>query len=248
MGLFKYFTARDYHIKAFDDQKLFFSFPKAFNDCFDTSSILYDNFPKFCAKMGWTHKEMIPNIDNHGICCFTKAKEADSLRMWNLYANGMDGFALEFDENVLTHPDLMSVHLLPVRYRKHVLDLDNEKTHFRIEGERFCIGDITRYSTKELDRLFEYLHVCKERNQWSCENELRMIIGEQITARGIDLVDKGYRLTLPRMPYKSLTIGFKVSDGNEQVLRQIAKKYGISVRKAFPCIVNKKMGVRLRLL
>ncbi len=248
MSFYKYFPCYPYHFTAFGQRELFFAKPFLFNDCFDTAEVLYSSFKKFCNLMGWGSAREIPQINNHGICCFTKASSADSLRMWNLYAKAMNGFALEFDEKALSHEDLMNIHLIPVKYRKHPLNLNNIKSVFRIEGERFTISDcIERPRGKEIDRLFEYLHVCKDRKQWACENEWRMIIGECRIAKNLKESEQrdGYLLTLPTNPYLSITIGHMVYKDKRLELKEIADGYNIPIYIARPAIVGRNWGVRI---
>lgn len=248
MTLYKYYPIRDYNLTAFKKAELFFAKPRLLNDCCDTSDILYSNYKDFCSAMGWTSERSIPKIGDHAVCCFSKATSADSLRMWNLYGDAMNGFAIEYNMSALNHVDLMNIHPIRVVYRRHPLDLNNMSSSFRIDGERFTIADcIKGRGGKELDRLFEYLHVCKDYKQWSCEQEWRMIIGELKIAKGLRESKKkdGYLLQLPIMPYLSITIGSRASREDAEELKRIADEYKIPIKHARPAIVGRNLGVEI---
>lgn len=244
--LIKYYPITEYSIRAFRNQELFFAKPYLFNDCFDTSDLLYSSFPFFCNRVDWAFQGMIPTIDQHGICCFTRSSNVDSLRMWNLYGGAMNGFALEFNQEVMSGGFWGNVHLIPVKYRKHPLNLNNGSARFRIEGETFRVSDCwEKRDPKILDRLFEFLHVCKDLKQWASENESRMIIGEVKSIKGLQDTVNGYIVPLPSNPYCRIVIGNRVKEDDVSSLVEIARYLRIPVQRAKPSIIGRRWGVQI---
>lgn len=93
------------------------------------------------------------------------------------------------------------------------------------------------YDLMPLDRLFQYLFLCKDKSIWQNENEYRMVIGN--TAKSSNMVqhtENGYLLNLQLNSIKSITFGYKMKDRTE--LMAIAKAKNIPMYEATPNIVT----------
>ena len=102
----------------------------------------------------------------------------------------------------------------------------------------------TEYNPEPLDRLFQYLHLYKEKNVWGNENEYRMIIGNSSRnpanpiSQKIHLKDEGYLLDLCPNAIKSIILGYKMSPENKKRIYKIIKDTGITIYEATPDIVS----------
>lgn len=241
--LFKYYPLRDYHIRAFLNKELFFARPSVLNDCFDTTERLIDSFPIFKERVKWTTTNAIL-LDSHGICSFMEADSVKDSRMWAFYAENFNGFALEFNPSDLNdryHP----IRLQPVTYLETPLDLDNLNLKLKASDRYFQIKDITK-DEQSLDRLFQCIHLEKDKKVWASENEWRMLIGNIAPERkclNIKELLNGYLLPLDNIPYKNIFIGYKISDCNRKVLLDTAMSYGIGAYIVTPKIIDKHWDV-----
>ena len=174
-NLYKYYNSKNYNIASFAKGELFFARPAVFNDSFDTSAKLITPFDKFKTLIGWNEEKEL-GLNSHGICSFIESDSVKNGRMWAFYANNYDGFAIEYDKVALLNKyDMMRP--LPVMYLEKPLDLDNLNLRLNIQGQSFYINDIESDYHRLSDRLFQCLHLVKQKQLWEDECEWRMIIG-----------------------------------------------------------------------
>lgn len=246
--LFKYYPLKEHNISAFLNGELFFARPHMLNDSFDTSAKLIDPFSIFTKFVHWDERKAML-MDRHGICSFIEAKDVKNSRMWSFYADNYNGFALEFVPEELSGVKYGNIHLMPVTYLNAPLDLNDLKLVIKKKNETFRIGDITKDFDKNLDRIFECLHLVKEKKVWADENEWRMIIGDIAVDNqlyGIRAHKDGYLLPLKENPYKGLYIGYKVSYSDRCTLFTIAMKKGIPVYSVMPKIINNQWDMEIQ--
>ncbi len=247
--IYKYYPCSQYSLNVLKNNQLFFSHPSNFNDPFDSSGLLIKPYKKFCDSIGLEHIDEI--FEKQGICCFTKSDKPDNKHFWSLYAGNYSGFAIEFDEDEL-NSKYWTLHLEKVYYCDNPMNLDNFKNTFstnqsdRIYTIEECIEEFTNpeCNPEPLDRLFQYLHLYKEKKVWGNENEYRMIIGNNSRIYGnpiyqkIHPQDKGYLLDLHPNAMKSIILGYKISPENRKQILKIIKDKGIQIYEAIPDIVS----------
>lgn len=248
--IYKYYPCNKYSLNVLRSNRLFFSHPSNFNDPFDSSELLVKPYRKFCDSIGLEHIDEI--FEKQGICCFTKSDKPDNKHFWSLYAGNYTGFALEFNEDEL-NSRYWTLRLEKVHYFDNPMNLDNMKSSFstnqsdRIYTIEECIEEFTNpieCNPEPLDRLFQYLHLYKEKNVWGNENEYRMIIGnssrnpQNPVSKIIYPQEKGDLLDLCPNAIKSITLGYKMSPENMREIYKITKETGISIYKATADIVS----------
>lgn len=246
--IYKYYSCDEYSFNVLKDNQLFFSHPSNFNDPFDSSELLVKPYKKFCDSVGLVHIDEI--FEKQGICCFTKSIKPDNKHFWSLYAGNYSGFALEFDEYEL-NSKYLPLHLEKVHYFDNPMNLDNMKSSFstnqsdRIYTIEKCIEEFANpvvCNPEPLDRLFQYLHLYKEKKVWGNEDEYRMIIGNSSRSTAINQKihpqEKGDLLDLCPNAIKSITLGYKMSPDNRKKIHSITHDKGIQMYEATPDIVS----------
>ena len=250
MRIFKYYSPQDYNFMAFCKNQIFFSRPSNLNDPFDTASIIISSYKKFCRDIHWSAAGE-KNLDKHGICSFSEGECANNRHLWSLYAANYTGYALEFDFEILSEKlprtYILPIYLQKVRYENRPFNLNNYKNKFSLNEESFtvydaaCSGDI-----KDLDRLFQYLHLYKDKSIWHNEKEWRMIIGNLNENLHIHKVGNGYLLDLLPNTIISITAGCNMSDDNKRMLKNCAAHKGIPIYEAIPCIKRNRWAVTIK--
>lgn len=251
--LFKYYPLREYHCMAFKRNQLFLAFPSKLNDCFDTSELLIDSFPRFKQTFGWTF-ESAQQLNRHGICSFIEAADVKNGEMWTHYTNNYNGFAIEYDSKMFDKTsDYMPLHFMPVTYLDKALDLDDEKQSFSInKNEIISIREIYEggeSNSRNLDRLFQCIHLEKNRRIWEKENEWRIILGEirpMCLSRMLIEHENGYFLKIKEDAYKSLFIGYKVPEQCQTALVDIAKRKGMKTYLVKPVLNNCQWDMEIK--
>lgn len=246
--LFKYYSSECYNICAFQNNQIFFAKPHLLNDSFDTSEKLIKPFKTFQERVNWTSEDE-KRLDNHGIFSLIEADDVRKFQMWSFYARNFDGYALEFNKEVLSDNKIAPVHLLPVLYSDAPLNLDDCQLRLRVNSDVFTVGEVNfEYDRKLLDRVFQCLHLIKDKSTWQQENEWRMIIGnirDRLQNYLMPLND-GYLLRLPQNPYKALYIGYKMDRCKRQALIQAARqKQGVDIFSVKPKIIDNKWDMEI---
>jgi hypothetical protein len=170
--IYKYRAINEKTEKIFNNHTLWFAHPNEFNDPFDcwaniqyidkegldnlarrnTSSqqkleVYRKGIERFTPEM--LKKDVASVMNSLGICCFSKNEK--SILMWSNYADCHKGICLQFD--IYEDPDFFTT-TFPVNYveRMPVYDHFNEK-----------------------DKLVEKIIQPKSRNEWSYEEEVRIV-------------------------------------------------------------------------
>lgn len=242
--LFKFYPIKDYHIAAFQQHILFFSHPSKLNDCFDTSSRLIEPYKEFKRRVNWS-SDMAKVMDNHGICSFIEAADVKSERMWTFYADSFNGFAIEFDSELLKSSDYAPIQLRAVKYLNEPLNLDDKHRIYHISDEDTRLDYLAIDYAKYSDRFFQCIHLVKNKQMWQEENEWRMIVGNQRGKAKPHSGGGGLLLKIDPSCYKSLFIGFKVDGTIKLLLRDIANAYGIQSYVITPEIVDNKWDMSI---
>ena len=233
--LFKYYPLKEYHFKAFLDNQLYLASSSILNDRYDTSSVLIESFPHFKQMIGWTQQQG-DILDSHGICSFIEAKDVKNARMWSLYADNFNGFALEFAPRRLENRSYAPIHLMPVTYLDKPLDLDNTKIKIKINEDIIRISDIAT-DDKLLDRVFQCMHLAKNKSVWQDENEWRMVVGN-VRPKCCQKKGNGYLLPIDSSAYISIYIGDRVAKEYRDALAQVASSKGVNAFIVEPRIIN----------
>lgn len=250
MKIYKYYAPRDYNFLAFCRNQIFFSKPSNLNDPFDTSELLIKPYKKFCNAIKWnSNKKSI--LNNHAICSFSEGEDANNRHLWSLYADNYAGYALEFDRDILSDKlaktYITPIYLQQVVYNDVPFDLDNQSNGFVLNNESYQLKDLYReFDPKLLDRLFQYLHLYKDKLIWQNENEWRLIIGNLRKNRHLHAKENGYLLDLLPNTIKSITIGYKMNDCDRCMLINCAKCKGIPIFEARPNIINNRWDVEIK--
>lgn len=252
MKIYKYYAPKDYNFDAFRRNQVFFSKPANFNDPFDTSALQIEPYKRFCKEIGW-NSQLAQRVAEHGICCFTKSEKANNKHFWSHYADNYQGYVLEFDNekisdvhrNTIFYGLCTAIYLQQVEYKDIPFDLDDFNLQFTFgeHDKKYTIGQCL--PSADLDRLFQYLHLYKEKHLWGIENEWRMIIGENKPQKNMTVLSNGYLLDLPQGMIKSITIGYKMSHCDRCMLITCAKCKGIPIFEARPNIINNRWDVEI---
>jgi len=226
MKIFKYFnfTAEPYStdkkIDSFRNNYLWFSKPRFFNDPFDCNLQVinhYNDFLNTLSRVSSNGKDLlIENTKEFGICCFSRSN--NNIHMWSHYADCHKGICLEYDS--LNFDDYFSsilncrCILHEVDYRDTLIDLNGD-----IEWEKHIdftefkpIGQIVS-DPRLLNRLYEKLLLQKNKDIWSSENELRLILGGLARKNNMDKETKaGYKIPIKRELVTAIIFGVNTPD------------------------------------
>lgn len=176
---YKYLSDSDEIIQSiFNDHKIRFTQPWAFNDPFEFNSKLNFTVNSINPESGYEINDFIlpslelftrihlieSEINNFGILSLTS--DAKSFDMWNLYSNGHKGFLIEFYKNFNEHPCMRSKYedefyiVKPVKYLKK---------------NNININEIIK--AKNLNN-FQYVYrqlFYNKSNRWEDESEFRLV-------------------------------------------------------------------------
>ena len=241
LRLFKFYPNHKYHVKAFNDNQVFLTFPSRLNDVFDTSERLIDPFPQFKQQISWNEQQQV-KFNKHGICSFIESSDIKKDRMWAFYANSFNGFALEFDPERLNASSPPPLHLMPVSYMKEPLNLDNQEQEVRVNGDTFKISEI-RDNIKYQDRVFQCLHIVKS-EVWREENEWRLVLAEN-KPESIIPHSAGYYLPIEQRAFLRLYLGWRLAEETKKRLLKIAELKGVPVSIVTPMIINGKWDMAI---
>lgn len=264
MAYFKYYSVNKLTLQTLNRNRIFFANPRILNDCFDTSARVIDAYPDFCKKIGWTSIGRL-NLDKHGIFSMSQGDRPHNRHLWSLYAGNYTGFAVEFDNAVLTEfMNNYGLYISSVQYVNCPLNLDDINSRYSIpereEGHFYHISDCSRegntyiqlsngdecaiFKEKALDRLFEYLHLQKDSTIWQLEKEARIIIANHVPQCAIRLKN-GYYMTLPQGCIYKIYIGKYMKNAYKKRLKKIAKKLMASLFEVEPKIINGNWDVNI---
>ena len=192
--------------------------------------ILTDDYVDFCNNIGAAIKKQESRFRNPRnsakIACFTESVQ--SKYMWDRYADGYKGFALEYDLRrcIFKYNSLgMSVNLFPVIYtdlRPDVtLDEGNIHTYeyFKQIGDKNWLSFLS--SIISVNQLYWYrVYLYKDRKEYEHEHEWRMIY--------YNLEDENDYVAIPDVGcLKAIYYGPDISQKDKQELHQIAVEKGL---------------------
>ena len=237
--LYKYFSfSQNDENHALDNLKndlIYYSNPLKFNDPFDCSLSLSLNdlekpyINELFKKNNRVSKAIIrqmvaqklPELDEMakdsvaqilGVSCF--AERPDNILMWSHYADKHTGFCVEYDFLNIAPNDLC-VFLYPAIYAQ-------QKAF--IPTNMFDFSDLTKITPRPTNLwLADWIQVLLTKsNIWEYESEWRSIAVLQRLSK---------ERTIKQKIISKVYLGCKISDENEKIIREIAKKKNIAVQK-----------------
>ncbi len=268
--LLKFNGPTEYAIQALEKGEIFCQHYSAYNDPFEFWSNIYHGIPDaedeperfMAAKMAWGSETMSPEDedlvayfdecqdyqppfaemrDGMRIACF--GSEPDNLLMWSHYADGLRGFCVVFDEELIVNDD-PEAYVVDVAYLDTPPTVDSfvyaisgdqdwytqmaiEETETRVK----CLGQIEEkywisvYENSGLEarqRMHEILqHVFAVKpSEWEYEGERRLLV--QTRAANTQPIRRRY----PRSAVKELIVGERMPlDFQERLLAVMHKYY-----------------------
>jgi hypothetical protein len=151
--MFKYFSFTEYALANILNDELYMNHYESFNDPFECWADVITGFPNKKVKSkrlkniwkAWGFNDLndetanklyesytesllgmqpdVPSIVNSArITCFSK--RPDNLLMWSHYADGLRGFCLEFDRDILLVNELDNVKFYDVEYKENPATID----------------------------------------------------------------------------------------------------------------------------
>jgi hypothetical protein len=177
-SLFKYFTLNEFSIDSLENNYVYLSNPKDFNDPFDCNRNLIIEKQKEIKD--WEYIESLNDISEIGICSFSENGMEPLL--WSHYANSYHGFCLKFKPEYLIQKNLELVKLKKVIYSEKPKSI-SEKLNF------------AKY----------YQYILKLEN-WSYEKECRLLFTNPSVVENkyfynenaIEEISVGYKFMEPR--------------------------------------------------
>ena len=160
--LYKYFSLNDFSLDSLENDYIFLSNPKDFNDPFDCNRNLITEKRK--ELKNWQYVERLNDISDVGISCFSENGMEPLL--WGHYADSYHGFCLKFNVESLINGQNDSVKLKRVIY-----SLDPEAI-----SQKHPFSDYYQYLLKL--------------NNWQYEQEWRLLVKNPITSENRFYVDR----------------------------------------------------------
>ncbi len=226
--IYKYFRGDHYSLIGLRERTLWFSRPPYFNDPFDCSM---EHLVTRESPLSEEGKEFIrQNTMKFGICCFSE--DPISHQLWSFYANGYQGFCVEYDREVIQSfcSDRFQANcdLAQCTYEEFPVNLDDRITW---ERDGYYIREVPlRWilsCPKRTDRLFQMLLLQKNEKVWKSEREWRIILSGRAIKNGayqFDSDGKGYNIPLPENAIKSIIIGSKMVDSEREKIEAINRE------------------------
>lgn len=162
--IYKYVSFEEHHMRSLICNDLYFSDPHSFNDPYEPF-ILFDGDSRF----GVTIKA---NLEKSAITCFSTSP--DNFTLWSYYANGMKGFCIEYDTEILLNSLLSKLEIGQWIYSFDAHYLDKEETNFGVipvVNEDALLSSDYDIKGPELVKIFS-----TKPSIFSNENEVRLVI------------------------------------------------------------------------
>lgn len=249
MAYYKYYTPNEHSLRTLKDNQIFFAHPSLLNDSFDTSDKLLKEYSDFCKTIGWSD-ELSDKLNKHAVFSMTREEQPNNRHLWSLYAGNYSGFAVEFANEILMNFTRNNcLYISQVQYRDKPLNLNDNQSSYAIpeheESRSYQIAECSEGDRCEIavDRLFEFLHLQKEKRVWDIECEARIIIGNNIPHIAVSVPSKGYKMQLPDGCIKSLILGCNMLPKHRDKLRKISKILGCCLYMAEPKIIDGQWDV-----
>ncbi len=264
--MFKYFSFSEYALANILNDELYMNHYEAFNDPFECWATVTTGFPNKNDKSNrllsiykaWGFDNLddknanenydiyseslvdtqldIPSIVNSArITCFSK--RADNLLMWSHYADGLRGFCLEFDRDILLVNELDNVKSYDVEYKENpaVIDtaliatLQDQIEHSFDALDSCASNDETSDHKEHFDKslaesndIFKKMLATKPIN-WQYEEEIRVIYQSMCDS------NTGEFLKYPSQAIKSVIVGEKMPEKQVSALKYLFESHPFAV-------------------
>lgn len=266
--LYKYFNVNQYSISNLMCDELFCQNYKAFNDPFECWFNLKEGIPnpdkeperykQICETWGIPLENMEANLEDFNlymeelesyqpdiraflevvkISCFSK--ENDNLLMWSHYADGLRGFCIEFDEDLILSNELdKEASIIPVSYTdkppvvdKMLYSLAKDQIWYhemaiQEEPKSTYMPDYEQ-ALKDAEQLLDDLYtktVATKPIQWKYEEEIRLVFSDKNNSEG-----KFFKY--PPEALKGIIIGEKMNLKAKETLLRIIEGKKLSIEK-----------------
>jgi len=274
--MFKYSSFSEYSLMNILNDKLYLNHYESFNDPFEcrceiltgfpsresnsprlqdiirawgfddgNDSVALDSYEDLVLSLENSEPDILNTIDSVRISCFSK--RADNLLMWAHYGDGLRGFCLEFDKELILSESNNDIGIFEVLYDYNPSKIDTAviaTLRDQVEYHEDAVYETEKrlnYSkleeqekkqiTDEVGMYKEYLESVYEKNreiyqlmlanksiEWKYEEELRIILQT-------DNFDKnGIFMKYPTSSLKSIIIGEKMPDRQKEALKKVIEK------------------------
>jgi hypothetical protein len=226
--LYKYFSVNEHSISNLMRNELYCQNYKAFNDPFECWFSLKEGIPspekeperfkQVCEAWGYPIENMDSNFEDYNlymdelvmyqpniqgflegvkISCFSKGN--DNLLMWSHYADGLRGFCIEFDEDLILSTELdKEASIIPVSYTEEPPVVD--KMLYSLAKDQIWYHDMAIHeepkstyvpeyeqALKDAEQLLDNLYtktVATKPIQWKYEEETRLVFSANTNSEG----------------------------------------------------------------
>lgn len=242
--VYKYYSPQEYNIESIRDEYFWFSRHQSLNDPFDMAGDLFHRFPNFLSTLPSYQSIYQQSIQKYGICCFSH--DPLNKHLWALYSSSHTGFVLGFDDTLFIDslsPSLQArVIYRDCIYRDRYPDFNLDDTlipMFSNEGtfnEYKNIGSIINshpMDPKDLDQIFEFYLLIKEKETWRIENEKRLILGQNFVDNlandlirpdvclNLDNCESGYKIKWAQDALKEIYFGYNMDSSTKDTLNSM---------------------------
>lgn len=266
--MFKYFSFTEYALANILNDELYMNHYEAFNDPFECWANVATGFPNKKDKSkrllsiykAWGFDnlndkdanenydlyseslvDMQPNIpfivNSARITCFSK--RSDNLLMWSHYADGLRGFCLEFDQDILLVNELDNVKFYDVEYKETPATIDTaliailqdqieySLDSFISDNESSDYKEHFDKSLAESNNIFKKMLATKPIN-WKYEEEIRVIYQSMSDSKA------GEFLKYPSQAIKSIIVGEKMPEKQISALKYLfdSHPYPVEFKRA----------------
>ena len=234
-SLYMYYKPRERNLRTVAENKLWFSAAAKFNDVFDADllidreAVLNSLLTQFTGDDGirsgspaWNraHAEMVQqekqfsNLfeqfrETTGIVCFSES--CSSTLMWSHYAQNHQGFCVEY--NVLDICSKVQSAPVPVIY----------------SSERVCLTSINPANIRHDALYFLGKGLTTKANEWSYENEWRLIREKEAFGAAWD--DEKQGALLPSITPKAIILGCEVCKEFEEEVQRYCEESKVNLFK-----------------
>lgn len=229
--IYKYYPSTKYSFEALESEYFWCSKRKYLNDPFDTHGEIINRFSVFKAELvrkGYNLDTYPTILDKFGICCFSE--DPLNKHLWAFYGDSYKGWCLEFDdekfEESFSFQEYCKVIYSEVDYLSEWPNLDNPNTIIlNYNNEPKTVREFLQEKVgKDMDSLFEYLMLIKEKRIWENEKEKRILLGSRYAELHPEKVnDNGYKLPWPKGILKRIIVGHNITSDHFETIKQIAK-------------------------
>lgn len=194
-------TARELRRKLFDQWQPTTGTP-------DMKEELFRTIEAAMAESGQRYVDQFVEMIRGAYSIVSLSEVNNSVLMWSHYSNSHQGFAIEYDTSGDDrHKRFLRRLLAPVIYRRKLLDITRYMSDLR-RGRLNNLSAILACSVKSYE--------------WSYEKEWRLIFPQSFEGDAAAM-----RFPVP----SALILGVFASEQNEAILRGIAERHGIPVRR-----------------